>query len=173
MLGSIKNVEIKENKDGGQDVVLLQVEISDPEDLQTVEAFRGIGEDFSSPVDSRVIYIAIGNAYKIAVALDDGVAPDPTIEEGERELYSSDGGERKAKHRFKKDGTHVLNDGEDFAVRFSKLESAYNDLQDKWNQFANAYKPGGGGQSPLGAPVSASPSNADIGEAKVEDILLP
>ena len=171
MLALVTGFEIGKNRDGDKDVLLLQAEITDPEDIQTIEAFRGVGHDYNPPIDTRIVFAAAGNAYKIAIALDDGIEPDDTLEEGEQELYSSDDGKRKAKHRFKKDGTHVLNDGEDWAVRYSELESAFNKLKDDFNKFANQYVPGG--PAAVGLPAKVLPSTADISGAKVEEVLIP
>jgi len=188
MIALVKGFEIKKNRDGDKNVLLLQSEITDPEDIQTIEAFRGVGEDYNPPKGSRIIYLAAGNAYKIAVALDDGIEPDESIEEGERELYSSaveaDALVRKAKHRFKKNGKHIFNDGEDDAVRYSVLEEAFNELLDSHNALvdfvnqkliAHTHTAPTGGTSPPLPPITtpANRSLADISDAKVEDIKVP
>jgi hypothetical protein len=188
MLAKVTSIEIGKNRDGDNKVLLLQAEITDPEDVQTIEAFRGVGEDYNPPSDSRVVYLAAGNAYKIAIAIDDGVEPDPSIEEGERELYSSVAvagvATRKAKHRFKKDGKHVFNDGADWAVRFSVLEEAFNQLLDDHNSLVDYVNkklvphthtaPTGATSTPLPPIVDpALPSFADITDAKVEEIMIP
>lgn len=170
--GLVKGSEIKKNRDADKKSLLLQVQITNPDDIQTIEAFLGSGEDFNPPDNSRIVYIAAGNAFKIAVAIDDGVEPAEDLEKGERELYSTDnGGGRKATHRLKKDSTHVFNGGEDYAVRFSELETAFNKFKDDFNKFANQYVPGG--PTAVGLPPKVIPSTADIAPAKVEEILIP
>lgn len=188
MIALVKGFEIGKNRDGDKKVLLLQSEITDPDDIQTIEAFKGVGEDFNVPTNSRIIYVAAGNAYKIAIAFDDGIEPDSSIEEGEKEIYSSDlvgvARQRKAKHRFKKDGSHVFNDGEDFSVRFSVLEEAFNQLKDDHNalvDYVNQNLVPHTHTAPTGATGTAMPpitapanrSNADISDAKVEDIKVP
>ena len=171
-LGLVTGSEIKKNKDADEKSLLLKVELTDPEDIQTIEFFMGCGEDCNPPDGSRITFIKAGNSYKIAVALDDGSEPDSSLEKGEREIYSTDnGGARKATHRLKKDSTHVFNGGEDWAVRFSELETAFNELQDRFNTFADTYVPGG--PTAVGLPPKAIASFADISKAKVEEILIP
>jgi hypothetical protein len=88
---------------------------------------------------------------------------------GETRLYSTDGnGTEKTFLWLKNDGTIEVGGSTDFMVRYSKLEEAFNDLKDKWNTFANAYSPGG--PSTQGAPISATASNADISQCKIEQI---
>lgn len=167
--GEIKNSEIKKNRDGENDVRLLKVEITDPDDVQTVEHMTQAGEDNCPPDGAKVIIISIGEAWKIAVCVDDGIAPE--VAKGERKLYSSDGGSIQAFVHLKKDGTIVLNSEDDNAVRFSKLKEAFDDLKQQWNTFANAYAPGG--PTVQGTPPTALPCNKSIDPAKVDNITVP
>jgi hypothetical protein len=79
---------LKKNRDGETLVRMLQVELSDPDDKQWVELFTQSGEDYNPPNDSTVIVVEAGDAWKIAIATDDGIAP--SVDQGERELYSID-----------------------------------------------------------------------------------
>lgn len=88
---------------------------------------------------------------------------------GETRLYSTDAdGALKTFIWLKNDGTIEIGGGTDFMVRYSKLEEAFNELNNKFNAFANAYVPGG--PSSVGLPAAAQPSNADITQAKIEEI---
>lgn len=90
---------------------------------------------------------------------------------GESRMFSTDdGGEVKFYVWCKNDGTLHLGGSADNLVRFSKLEQAFNDLQDKWNNFASAYSPGG--PSIVGTPPTAEESSADISEAKIDEIKI-
>lgn len=110
-VGEAKSSEIAKNKDGDLRVRLLQVEISDPDDLQTVQLMTAGGEDFVPPDGSIVVLVKAGDAWQLAVAVDDNVEPASDLEKGERELYASDGGVRKVKLRLKKDGAaRISND---------------------------------------------------------------
>ncbi|MBD3216588.1 MAG: hypothetical protein GF311_28495 [Candidatus Lokiarchaeota archaeon] len=81
------------------------------------------------------------------------------------------------------DGNICLSSDEDNAVRYSKLEEAFNTLKDDLNSFINTYNnhthilSGVAGPYPLSGSAtpstsSGSPSSADISGAKVEDIKI-
>jgi hypothetical protein len=118
------------------------------------------------------ITVAINN-YKI----------DLDVNEGEIRVYSTntDGDELKASMLLDNDGNVVFNDGEDTAVRFSKLKEAFDQLKsdfdnhvNKWNTFASAYVPGG--PTVQGTPPTAANANtttADIDPAEIEEIKVP
>ena len=107
-IGRITGRQITTNRDGTKPVTMLQVEITDPEDLQTIELMNSAGEDSQPPDDSRIVILSIGQAYKIAVAVDDGIAPDAALIPGERKIYSSDGGVIKAFITWLKTGAMTI-----------------------------------------------------------------
>ena len=191
-IGTITGREIEKNLDSEKKTLLLQVLVADDNDGQTVELQNQSGEDVEPPNGSRVFILDISDSYRIVVAVDDGIEPDPSIEQGERETYSSDGGERKAKIRWKKDGQLVINDGGDTAVKFSELQAAFdkflsdhNDLVDLYNTlkgdvetFSTLYAPGG--PAAVGLPPTfifsaqdGSTSDADIAPAESKTVELP
>lgn len=103
-IGTVRTYEVTSNKDGDDDVRLLQVEFSNSDDLQTVEQIRGSGEDSNPQPGSRVVVLDIGRAYRVAIAIDDGIAP--TADEGEKEIYSYDSSlVKKAYIKLAVDGT--------------------------------------------------------------------
>jgi phage gp45-like len=186
LIGEIKGRDIGPNRDGDHDVLLLDVELTEPDDVQTVEWMAHTGDDINPPDGSKVVVVSLGDAWQVAISADDLIAP--TVEPGERELYSSQGGTRKATVRLHRDGkvdiqadgkarltllpdgTIELNGNQDYLVRFSALEKAFNELQKKHNDFMSAYVPG----TPIlaGVPESGTSykSLADISSAKVEDL---
>ena len=88
---------------------------------------------------------------------------------GEMRLYSTDAdGALKTYTWLKNDGTIEIGGNDDFMVRYSKLETAFNELKQKFNTFAAAYTPGG--PSSVGTPPEIQQSNADISQAKIETI---
>jgi phage gp45-like len=102
-VGIVKSSEVTINRDGVKPVRLLQVEISDPDDIQTVELYSQAGEDYNPPVGSTVFIVQSGDSWKIAVACDDGVVP--TAGEGERILYAVAGGVAICQIHLKVDGS--------------------------------------------------------------------
>lgn len=182
--GRVIGREIKKNRDGTKTSLLLQVEISSPDDIQTVELISQDGED-TNPVDnSRVVIIPIGQAYKIAVAINDGIAPDPTLLPGEKKVYSSDGGVIKAFIQWLKTGALILsgtilqilgstsieltapiieiNGAADFAVAFNALKTQFDQFVSDYNNHTHTPGPGPN-------PTTA----ADITPAKVASVKFP
>jgi hypothetical protein len=169
-IGTITGIEFGKNKDGTADVRLLQVQISEESDIQTVEHFRQPGDDTSPIVGDKVVIFDIGESWKIAVSADDLVIPD--VVEGAKKIYSRDAaGAISAFINFLVTGELELNGNADFAVAFNDLETEFNKLRDAWDAFANNYVPG----SPTvqGTPASASASGADLSGAKVANVKLP
>lgn len=122
MIGTVTGHRIGKNLDGDKDVVLLQVEITDEDDIQTVELFNQSGEDYIPPIGSDVIVAEIAPNWKIGIATKDDITP--TMLEGERKLYSQDAGSIKAFINLLKTGVIELNGNGDFAVRFDALDTA-------------------------------------------------
>lgn len=98
---------------------------------------------------------------------------------GETRIFSTDDkGVLKFDVILRGDGTVEIGGSSDNLVRYSRLEIAYNELNDKfnahiekWNAFAAAYVPGG--PSAVGSPpaaVQSSGSTGDISGAKIEEL---
>jgi hypothetical protein len=177
-VGKVISSKVAKNRDGEKDVLLLEVEISEPEDIQTAESIRLAGIDSTPPVGSIVFINDSGEAWKIAVAINDNIKPD--TEPGETEIYSSSDGEKLAKVRCTSDGKTRVNDGDDNAVRFSKLEEAYNDVQSKLNAlivtFIAHVHPGvtsGSASTGVTPPPSPQESSTPIAPAKIDNFEVP
>jgi hypothetical protein len=170
-LGIVKGSEVTQNLDGDKKSRVLQVQLANEDDVQSVELYRLPGDDQNPADDTRVLVITIGTSLAAVSAAD--VEADDTLEKGEREIYSTDGAQRLAKIRLKADGSIVANDGEDWAVRYSALEAAFQDLQDTVNDFLSQYVPGG--PAAVGTPATGVvlPSTGDITKTKVESVRLP
>lgn len=110
--GKVTGREIKKNKDGLKKVILLQVEVTSSEDIQSVELMNQTGEDNNPPNDSRLTIIDIGQAFKIAIASDDNI--DPITDPGEKRIYSTDEDNLivKSSILMKNDGTIIANNDE-------------------------------------------------------------
>lgn len=177
-IGRVKSSEIKKNRDGAQNVVLLQVVLTDPEDVQTVELYGPAGDESRPKKDDLVIVIPLAPAWKIAIAVGGSIVP--TMLEGEKKLFSRDAsGAIAAFINFLQNGNLQLNGEGDFAVRFTALETAFNELKGKYNDLVtkhNTHKHGGvtpGGGITAGPDLTGSSSAADIAPAKIEEIEVP
>ena len=124
------------------------------------------------------VKIRIGKLSIVSGAYTYGV--EPPDNEGALKLYATDSdGTEKGSHLLDSDGTHVINNGEDWAVRYSKLEEAFNELKGKHNKLQAAFDIHthtgvSSGSSSTGTTIaSGAESEADIEPSKVEEVRLP
>lgn len=117
IIGRVTGYEVGLNKEGEEDALLLQVEMTESGDVQTVELYGSGGRDYNPPIDSTVIVLPIADAMQIAIAVNDGIKPES--EPGEVEIYSVDeyGGSKKACVKCFVDGILKLNTGGPAAAR--------------------------------------------------------
>ncbi len=192
-LGIITSHKIGKNRDGDADRILLQVKMLD-EDVRTVELFPGAGVD-SNPANGCRVEVVEANGVKISGIVSDDIAPES--DPGEYEIYSTDSpavakkasvklasnGDititafTGAKIEIKADGDIILNSGTDTAVKFSELETAFNQLKDDFDDFVNTvYNLHNHPTAPVGPvstpSVTGSPSTADISAAEVPEVKL-
>lgn len=114
-IGVIKGSDVGVNRDSDGPVRLLQVELTDIEDVQTCELFTQAGDDNNPPDSAFALVLDVSDALKIVVAVSDGLEPE--CDQGERELYSQEDGEKKARAKLQKDGKFVMNLGERMVAR--------------------------------------------------------
>jgi len=166
--GKITGRTITNNRDGTNQRVMLQVQMTNPDDIQTVEYVSLPGQD-ENPIDgSRVYIIEVGESYKIAIAVDDGVTP--TMDTGEKRLYSlSDAGVIQAFIKLLKTGIIEINGDADFAVRFDALQSKLTALEAQLLAHVHPGVTTGGGNT----GVSVTAFDIDITAAKVDEVKLP
>lgn len=161
--GIITGREVTTNRDGTNQRVMLQVQMSNPDDIQTVEYVNLPGQDENPINGSRVYIIEVGSSYKIGIAVDDGV--DPWGDPGEKRVYSTDdSGAIQAFINLLKTGIIEVNGNVDFAVRFDALEARMQILVTAINA-AFATKINGSG--------AAGGLVLDLSSAKVAEVKLP
>lgn len=176
--GKVVGNSIGKNQDGDTDVRLLTVELSDGDDIQTVEYYDDGGRDYLPPNGAEVVILDISPSHRIAIAVDD--LQVPALPAGAVEFYSLNaaGTAKAAKVKLDNAGVVTINDGEDFAVQFSALQTAFNQLKSDLNTLISTYNghthvaPSGGGAT--GAPSAPGvASSADMSGAKIEGIKVP
>ena len=176
-IGIVTGRELKKNRDSGNDRLLLQVQITDADDIHTVEYMSPPGEDSNPPDGAKVLIVDIGRAYKVAIAVDDNVSP--SMAEGEKKLYSISDGAIASFINFLSSGIVEINGNNDFAVRFNEMQAAFDEFRDDFNQLVTDYtghKHGGvqtGGGVTAVSDTPGTESTADISAAKVEEVKLP
>jgi len=177
MTGTVKGFEVGKNRDGKKDVILLQVEMFDPDNLETVEYMTHAGDDTIPPNGSRVTVLSVGDAWKIGIASNDGIKS--TMDKGEKQLYSSANGIIKAFIKFLKDKNIEINGKNDNAVRFKELETVINEIKADHNlsnaAFITHTHPGVtvGQASTAVTTTPGKSSSIDISKGKIDNIKVP
>jgi hypothetical protein len=176
MIAVVTGSEIKKNRDGTRNVLMLQCTLNDADDVQSVELFFHAGEEFRPPVGTRLYLEEVGAAYKVAVAADDGIVP--TVNEGERMIYSIVGGAPSAVAYFRDDGVVELNGGGGTAVEFARLKIAFDQLKADFDNFVekiyNIHNHPTAPAGPVSIPSAlGSASTADIDPAESDTVKLP
>lgn len=171
--GKVIASTIGPNKDGDTDVRMITVELSDADDLQTVEYYDDGGTDYRPPDGSEVVVLDVSASHRIAIAVDDLFAP--AVEPGEKQIYSTNaaGTAKAATVLLKADGTIEILDNTDFAVRYSALETAFNQLKSDFNALISAYNAHTHNGFAPPEPVPLLPTAADITGAKIDEIKVP
>lgn len=119
-IGRVISSEIAKNRDGEKNVLLLQVEISDPDDIQTVEYLQAAGVDYRPRPNTTVLVIGLGSAWQVAIAADDGI--EPSAAAGEYEIYAStSGGAKGGKLKCYPGGTVEAGAGVDWVAMAGKV----------------------------------------------------
>jgi len=168
-IAELKSTTIEKNLDSDNETRMGSVAVEDDNDIQTVEFYQGPGIDSGIPSGSRIVMSSAGSSWQIAIAAQDKITPEAS--EGELRIYAQRGGSIVADIWLKNDGTIAFNGGSDYAVRFSKLNDAFNDLKQQWNAFAAAYVPGG--PVAVGTPPRANLCTSSMEPAKIQEIKVP
>ncbi len=189
---NITGREIGLNLDAEKKTLILQVVGYEDDDSQNVELQNSAGFDIQPPDDADTYVLDVAENYRLAIATNDNIEPDESINPGEIEFYSSESGERKSKIRLKINEI-VLNDGEDYATKYNELETAFNQLQADHDKLADTVKlffaeynanviifnahvhvPGVKTVTPeVPTTQTTEPSSADITPAKSETVRIP
>lgn len=87
-IGTVTGSEVKPNRTGYNPTRLLQVQFTDPKDIQTVQLYTKNGEDYVPPKGKRVAVLFAGTAWAIGIAIDDEILPEAL--DGEKWIYATD-----------------------------------------------------------------------------------
>lgn len=109
LIGKVVGTRVDYNRDDEDKSVLLDVEFSDSDDVQTVQWVDVSGESSRPIPNDYVITIPIGPGYKIAIAVLDEIEPEES--EGEKELFSRDSSGKLARLKLDENGKVLMNAG--------------------------------------------------------------
>ena len=168
-IGTVTGYIIAKNRDGDSDVLLLQCEMSEDTDIQTVEYIQQPGEDGNPAMGSSVIIFDIGKSYRFAIACDDNIVPE--MLPGERKLYSVSGGEVSAFANFLSTGIIELNGNTESAVKFKSLDMSLQTMVVSIN--AELAKIATVLNSLVPGSYTPTPITLDMSAAEVPEVVLP
>lgn len=158
-LGTVTGQEVKKNRDGKVQVRLLQVQMTNAEDVQTVQYMPTAGEDAPPRNGDQVAVLEIGPGFKVALGVSDSVVP--SAEPGERKTYSRDSqGAIAAFILLAKNGDIELNGNTNTLVRWGPLNTALQAMRTAINA-AGAGKLDGSGAAfavPLDLSLAEEPT---------------
>lgn len=162
-------------------------------DTRTSFLGTSFGEDFIPPKGAKMVQISSTNSSESVIVCIVNKA-DESLNVGEKVIYSTDDkGAVKAQIYLRNDGrieviatdkvevkgTAVeFMEGSDNAVRYSKLESEFNELKSKYNNLVTIFNAhihtATGPTAPTTSPTTqGSPSAADITQSKIDEIKVP
>jgi len=153
-VGQVGSAQVTLDRDDTLPTRILQVELTEVDDVQDVEQFSGAGDDTNPPIDSSVVVVQDGKAFKIAIAGQDEITP--SSQPGERQMYSQAGGAKMGNIYLKADSTVELssligmisitptgdvelNNGTDSAIAFARMKTAFDLLRTEINTFVVAF----------------------------------
>lgn len=84
-IGKIISSAIGKNRNSETKSILLQVQITDPKDIQTIQSVSQSGENSNPPPLSNAFVLQFGSSNMVCLGADDGLTPD--VEPGEKEFY--------------------------------------------------------------------------------------
>lgn len=156
-IGTVRGEEIKPNRDGVADVRLLQVEVANRSDIQTVQYMPMSGDDAPPQTGDIVVILRIGAAFLVAVAVHDTVVP--SMPPGEKKIYSRDGaGDIAAFMNLLADSNLELNGSANTAVRFAALDTQLQTLVTAINAALATKTDGSGTAGTLSLDLSTAES---------------
>lgn len=147
-------------------------------DVQTSISAQPFGVDANPVKDMIAVYAPTSEMGKTVII--GYLNPDAVAEIGALRIYSTDtNGAVKAVIYLRANGDAEINGAEDNMVRYSKLETAFNDLKSDFNKLVTAFNAHLHPTAAVGPPspptpvpnsIPAIPSSADITGAKIDNV---
>jgi phage baseplate assembly protein V len=130
-----------------------------------IERLQNYGMSSVPPKGGEMMvgYLNGNRDHGVVLVIDSGVYRPRGLNDGEAVFYSLHG----QTVLLDENGDCVFNSGTQTSVQYEALQAAYEELQGRWNVFANSYTPGQGGAG------IATASTGDITAAQVPTIKVP
>jgi hypothetical protein len=161
---------------------LIKVRRKGKSDVQTPFQVTSFGEDTNPPAGLRAIYgCTEGTGEPVVIGyLSEQVLEDLGV--GEKRMFSTDeDGNLSTFIKLNSDGTMHLASDNDFAVRFSGFQDAFNELKQSVNDLTQAFNTHTHATAALGTPspptpgpgIPATPNATDPTPARIDEIKTP
>ena len=168
----VKTLSQKIGDAGNRIIKVLRFGLSD---VQTATQISPAGIDAGPIKDLIAVYSSTTkNGNKVIIGY---ISKNSIAEAGELRLYSQD--EKGVEQGFvylKKDGTLELLGDTDYAIRYSEMKTAFDQLRDDYNSMVNTFNlhihaaPSGSTAATL---TLETPSTADMTASKIDEIKVP
>lgn len=138
--------------------------------VKTADLVSSFGDDGSPLKDMVALYSTTSNVGENVIL--GFINKHQIAQPGEKRIFSlKPNGELSFDIHLKGNGTCEIGGNTDYAVRYSKLEEAFNELKGKFNELVNLFNThthAGNGTIP--PATSANLSNADITPARIDEV---
>jgi len=161
----------------GAKALKIPVQMAETEDVRVYDLLTSSGEDTNPSIGDTVFFLESGAARKSVVATRDQIPP--TVQPGEKEIYSHTATAKLARHKFKANGKHFIavQGGSDLGTQLGNLLSALVSLDTALTALASSLATGtlgsmSAGGTALGtamASITTAINSAQTGIASVLD----
>jgi hypothetical protein len=163
--GKITGSSIEANIDSETNVRMLDVEVTDEKDVQGIEQVLFAGDDVGLVDGATAIILKVSEVFKIVIGIRDKI--EPSMDDGERKIYSQANDTIKAYTNYLKDGIQELNGDDDFITAFNEMKDAFDQLKSDFDGHTHPFNYNAG-PTPASGNTSAIAvgSTADMAGAK-------
>lgn len=130
-IGTVVGREIIENRDSENESRMLSVELSEANDVQSVEHINQNGEQTNPLDDTTVLVLELNPSWKLAIAINDLVDIDENLDPGEKKIYAVDSSNNIVSSIYLRNtGIVEVGGGDQFVALANKVDSFISDVVD-------------------------------------------
>jgi len=165
-IGTVVGREIIENRDSENESRMLSVELSEANDVQSIEHINQNGEQTNPLDDTTVLVLELNPSWKLAIAINDLVDIDETLDPGEKKIYAVDSSNNIVSSIYLRNtGIVEIGGGDQFVALANKVKTALdfiNNVFSSWTPVAND------GGAALKTAWSAGISETDVSSSNLK-----
>lgn len=165
-IGTVVGREIIENRDSENESRMLSVELSEANDVQSIEHINQNGEQTNPLDDTTVLVLELNPSWKLAIAINDLVDIDENLDPGEKKIYAVDSSNNIVSSIYLRNtGIVEIGGGDQFVALANKVKTALdfiNNVFSSWTPVAND------GGAALKTAWSAGISETDVSSSNLK-----